>query len=94
MNENDNKGSEPQNLTESNPLLDIIQNLQGKLGTNNSEQNTVNNSALNNNTINTGSSELNLNTISELLKNVGILLYLTKLPKFLGYNLSLPFVAT
>lgn len=65
--------AEIKDTTDSNPLFDIIQNLQSKLGTQSEEQspniNFNQNQQQNNN--NKDSSEFNMNNIFELLNNVG-----------------------
>lgn len=66
--------AEIKDTDDSNPLFDIIQNLQNKLG-NQTEEHTSNinfNENQYNPINNKDSSELNLNNILELLKGVGI----------------------
>ena len=63
-----NENLEIQNNDDSNPLFDIIQNLQSKLGTNDNTPNDISNINPNNTS---GSSDFNFNNVLELLKGVG-----------------------
>lgn len=70
-----NENAEIKDAEDSNPLFDIIQNLQSKLGT--QQEEPVPNINFNQNqqtqsNNNKDSSELNMNNIFELLNNVGI----------------------
>ncbi|MBR5227422.1 MAG: hypothetical protein IKV94_02150 [Clostridia bacterium] len=68
----DNLNNDINNDQETNPLFDIIQNIQSKLNTDNSQQHFENDNFNVDNINNKGSNKPDLNNIMEMLKNVGI----------------------